>query len=164
MNGIMNDTPPPGFTDHAFLRGMPADSVARLATTATAVSFAAGRRLFEEGAPAGACWLLTAGHVALFMHAPGSEDLIVETLGKGDVIGFSWLSPPHEWQFSAETVAATDAFELDGAAVMALCDRHPDLGYQLTLRMLGAAVRRLQATRIRLLDLYGAPGSRARTR
>jgi len=80
------------------------------------------------------------------------------------VIGFSWLSPPHEWQFSAETVEATEAFELDGAAVMALCDRHPDLGYELTTRMLAAAVRRLQATRIRLLDLYGTPGPRAGAR
>jgi hypothetical protein len=48
--------------------------------------------------------------------------------------------------------------------VMALCDRHPELGYQLALRMLAAAVRRLQATRIRLLDLYGTPGEHAAAR
>jgi CRP/FNR family transcriptional regulator, cyclic AMP receptor protein len=157
-------TGPTGFADHGFLRGMPADSVALLASTAAAVSFPAGRRLFEEGSAARNCWLLTAGQVALFLHAPGTEDLIVETLGRDDVIGVSWLSPPHEWQFSAETVEATEAFELDGAAVKALCDRHPDLGYQLTMRMLGAAVRRLQATRVRLLDLYGSPGPRAEAR
>ncbi|HUA31866.1 MAG TPA: Crp/Fnr family transcriptional regulator [Streptosporangiaceae bacterium] len=157
-------TAPAGFAEHGFLRGMPAESVALLAGTAAAVSFPAGRPLFDEGAPARNCWLLTAGQVALFLRAPGTEDLIVETLGRDDVIGFSWLSPPHEWQFSAETIEATEAFELDGATVMALCDHHPDLGFQLTLRMLGAAVRRLQATRIRLLDLYGTPGPRAGTR
>jgi len=154
----------PGFADHAFLRGMSAANVARLAATATAVSIPAGRRLFEEGAPAGNCWLLTAGHVVLFLHMPGAKDLIVETIGHDDVIGFSWLSPPHEWQFSAETAEETEAFQLDGTAVKELCDRHTDLGYQLTLRMLAAAVRRLQATRIRLLDLYGAPQSRAGAR
>jgi CRP/FNR family transcriptional regulator, cyclic AMP receptor protein len=160
----MNGADAPRFADHEFLRGMPADSVASLATTAEAVSFPAGVRLFEEGGPAARCWLLTSGQVALLVPTPGPDDLIVETLGGGDVIGFSWLSPPHEWQFSAETVAATEAFELDGTAVMALCGRQPELGYELTLRLLAAAVRRLQATRIRLLDLYGTPGPRAGAR
>lgn len=95
---------------------------------------------------------------------PGRPNLIVETLGRGDVIGFSWLSPPHRWQFGAEAVEPTEAFELDGATVMALCDRHPELGYQLALRLLAAAVQRLQATRIRLLDLYGAPSQSAEAR
>jgi len=161
----MNDaTPAPALADHAFLRGMPADDVARLAGAAVAVSIPAGRRLFDEGSPARKCWLLTSGHVALDLHMPGRPSLIVETLGRGDVIGFSWLSPPHEWQFGAETVEPTEAFELDGATVMALCDRHPELGYQLALRLLAVAVRRLQATRIRLLDLYAAPSRGAEAR
>jgi CRP/FNR family cyclic AMP-dependent transcriptional regulator len=149
---------------HAFLRGMPADDVARLAGAAVAVSMPAGHRLFDEGAPATKCWLLTAGHVVLDLHMPGRANLIVETLGRGDVLGFSWLSPPHEWQFGAETVEPTEAYELDGTTVMALCGRHPELGYQLALRLLAAAVQRLQATRIRLLDLYGAPSQKAEAR
>ncbi len=151
----------PALADHAFLRGMRADDVALLAPAAVAVSMPAGHRLFDEGAPAEKCWLLTAGQVALDLNMPGRVNLVVETLGSGDVIGFSWLSPPHEWQFGAETVEPTEAFELDGAAVMALCDSHPELGYQLALRMLAAAVQRLQATRIRLLDLYATPGGGA---
>ena len=161
----MNDAvPASALAGHAFLHGMPADDVARLSSAAVAVSMPAGHRLFDEGAPARTCWLLTAGHVALDLHMPGQENLIVETLGRGDVIGFSWLSPPHQWQFGAEAVEPTEAFELDGAAVMALCDRHPELGYQLALRFLAAAVRRLQATRIRLLDLYAAPSQSAEAR
>jgi len=157
----MSSSEAAGLADHPFLRGMSADCVALLGAAAVAVSVPAGRRLFDEGAPADKCWLLTRGNVALDLHMPGQRNLIVETLGSGDVIGFSWLSPPHVWQFGAETVEPTGAFELDGAAVTALCDTHPDLGYQIALRMLAAAVRRLQATRIRLLDLYGMPGQDA---
>ena len=156
--------PASALADHAFLRGMPAADVARLARAAVAVRLPAGRRLFDEGAPASKCWLLTAGHVALDLHMPGRANLIVETLGRGDVIGFSWLSPPHEWQFGAEVVESAEAFELDGATVMVLCDRHPELGYQLALRLLAAAVQRLQATRIRLLDLYAVPSHDAGAR
>jgi len=147
-----------GLADHAFLRGMPAELVALLADAAAPISVPAGYRLFDEGTPAENCWLLTAGQVALDLPMPGRPNLIVETIGSGDVIGFSWLSPPHEWQFGAQVLEPAAAFELDGPAVQALCDDHPDLGYQLALRMLAAAVRRLQATRIRLLDLYGPPG------
>jgi CRP/FNR family transcriptional regulator, cyclic AMP receptor protein len=143
---------------HAFLRGMPPADVALLADAAVAVAIPAGRRLFDEGAPAENCWLLTAGQVALDLPTPGRPNLIVETLGSGDVIGFSWLSPPHQWQFGAQVLEPVTAFELDGPTVQALCDAHPGLGYQLATRMLAAAVRRLQATRIRLLDLYGPPG------
>jgi len=145
---------------HAFLRGMPADHVALLSATAAPVSLPAGHRLFEEGGRAANCWLLTAGQVALDLPVPGRANLIVETLGSGDVIGFSWLSPPHQWQFGAQALGPASAFELDGPAVQALCDAHPELGYQLAMRMLAAAVRRLQATRIRLLDLYAPPGGR----
>jgi CRP/FNR family transcriptional regulator, cyclic AMP receptor protein len=152
------------FAGHDFLRGMSPDHVTRLASAAAVVSIPAGQRLFDEGGRADKCWLITAGQVALDMHMPGRPNLIVETLGTGDVIGFSWMSPPHEWQFGAETVTPTSAFELDGAAVMALCESHPDLGYELAMRLLAAAVRRLQATRIRLLDLYGVPGQGAEAR
>jgi CRP/FNR family transcriptional regulator, cyclic AMP receptor protein len=161
----MNGTESPGFADHEFLRGMSPADVQLLSGAAVRVSIPAGQRLFDEGATADKCWLLTAGHVALDLHRqPGRPNLIIETLGSGDVLGFSWLAPPHRWQFGAQTVEPTTAFELDGAAVMALCDSHPDLGYQLALRMLAAAVRRLQATRIRLLDLYGVPSQDAAAR
>jgi CRP/FNR family transcriptional regulator, cyclic AMP receptor protein len=153
----MNEVAASVLADHAFLRGMPPGDVALLAGAAVTVAVPAGHRLFDEGAAAENCWLLTAGQVALDLQMPGRPNLIVETLGSGDVIGFSWLSPPHEWQFGAQVLEPTAAFELDGPAVQALCDAHPDLGYQLALRMLAAAVRRLQATRIRLLDLYGPP-------
>jgi CRP-like cAMP-binding protein len=156
--------PASALADHAFLRGMPAADVARLARAAVAVSMPAGHRLFDEGAPAEKCWLLTAGQVALDLHMPGRANLIVETLGPGDVLGFSWLSPPHQWQFGAEVVESAEAFELDGATVRTLCDSHPELGYELVLRFLAAAVQRLQATRIRLLDLYAAPSDNAGAR
>jgi len=154
----MNAVAASALAGHAFLRGMPPSDVALLAGAAVAVEVPAGHRLFDEGEPAANCWLLTAGQVALDLPVPGRPNLIVETLGGGDVIGFSWLSPPHEWQFGAQVLEPATAFELDGPAVQVLCEHHPGLGYQLAMRMLAAAVRRLQATRIRLLDLYGPPG------
>ena len=160
----MTSIPATAFADHAFVRGMPSDHVARLAGAAVAVSVPAGHRFFEEGGNATKFWLVTAGHVALDLRKPGQADLIVETLGGGDVLGLSWLSPPYEWQFGAVAVQATAGFEFDGRAVIDLCDSRPELGYQITRRMAAVASRRLHATRIRLLDLYGAPVQGAQAR
>jgi CRP/FNR family transcriptional regulator, cyclic AMP receptor protein len=160
----MTGTPAMALADHAFVRGMSPDHVARLADAAAAVSVPAGHRFFEEGGNATRFWLVTAGHVALDLRKPGQADLIVETLGGGDVLGLSWLSPPYEWQFGAVAVEATAAFELDGQAVIALCDSRPEFGYQITRRMAAVASRRLHGTRIRLLDLYGTPAQGAGAR
>jgi CRP/FNR family transcriptional regulator, cyclic AMP receptor protein len=161
----MNGTPTTqSLAGHAFVRGMPPDYVARLADAAVAVSVPAGHRFFDEGGRATKFWLVTAGHVALDLRKPGQANLIVETMGGDDVVGLSWLSPPYEWQFGAVAVEATAAFEMDGAAVIALCDGRPEFGYEVTRRMAAVASRRLHATRIRLLDLYGAPAQNAPAR
>jgi CRP-like cAMP-binding protein len=143
---------------HAFLRGMAAEHVARLAEVASVVSVPVGYRFFEEGANARLFWLVRTGHVVLDLHvSSGRERLIVETISDGDLMGISWQAEPHEWQYGAEAVQPTEAFEFDGPAVLALCDSDQVLGYQFTRRLLTVAARRLYASRIRMLDLYAAP-------
>ena len=57
----------------------------------------------------------------------------------------------------AVTMQPTEAFELDGRAVREMCEADPILGHELTRRFMPVVVHRLQATRIRLLDVYGHP-------
>jgi CRP/FNR family cyclic AMP-dependent transcriptional regulator len=154
----MSGVPPSVLAGHAFLQGMTAEQVAKLAQATTAISMAAGHRFFEEGGLAERFWLIRTGHVALDVHVPGRARLIVETIGDGDLIGLSWASLPRQWQYGAEAIQPTTAFELDAAAVIALCDADPALGYQLTRRLMAVAARRLHAARIRMMDLYAPPG------
>jgi CRP-like cAMP-binding protein len=142
---------------HAFLRGMPERYVAVLAQASRLTRVREGYRFFAEDDPADLFWLIRSGNVALDLHPPGGR-LVVETLGKGDLMGLSWLVPPYEWQFGATAVMETIAFELDAAAVRASCDADPGLGYDLLRRVMSAASSRLQAARIRMLDLYAGPG------
>ena len=160
MSGVL----PQVLGAHAFLRGMPAGHVALIAGTARAAFVSAGSRFFDEGGRAERFWLISSGHVALDLQVPGQSRVIVETVGSGGVIGLSWLSPARRWQFGAEAVQDTTAFELDVAAVSALCDRDRELGRELTSRLMAVAASRLHATRIRLLDLYAAPGQPASAR
>ena len=146
-----------GLGAHPFLRGMRGDHIELLADAATLVTMPARYRLFDEGGPARAFWLIRSGNVAVDMHVPGHGRVIVETVGRGDVLGWSWLFPPHEWAFGAVTIQPVEAFELDGPVVRAWCTEYPLLGHDLTCRFSKVLARRLEATRRRLAGQCAHP-------
>jgi CRP/FNR family transcriptional regulator, cyclic AMP receptor protein len=133
------------------LRGLPADQIALLTAAARRVSLPPHHRLFEEDAPADRFWIIEAGCVALDVLDPGVGRLTIATLGRGDVVGLSWLVPPHQWKFGAVCTQPVQAFEFDARAVRAACTEHPEFGYAITMRFMTVAVQRLQTARTRLL-------------
>ncbi len=137
--------------------GLSAAELELVSSAARTVRFEAGQRLFHEGTPASGCWLLHDGCVALDLMIPGRGQMVVQTLGRGDVLGWSWLLPPYQWHFGAAAVRPTTATELDTDQLRALGDQDSRFGYALTLCLFQACVQRLQATRARLLDLYRSP-------
>lgn len=121
------------------------------------VEFAAGERVFREGDLAERLWLVQNGRVLLHTHVPGRGDVPVETLGVGDILGWSWLSAPYRWHFAATATSGTRAHQIDAADLREASAVDPVFGYAVACALSGALVDRLQATRARLLDLYGEP-------
>jgi CRP/FNR family transcriptional regulator, cyclic AMP receptor protein len=144
---------------HPFLHGMSSDQLGLLAEAARVVRFPARHRLFEDGGNATRFWLIRSGHVALDLHVPGEGPTVIESIGMGELLGWSWLFPPYSWAFGAVTVTAVEAFELDSLAVRAACEADPALGYELIGRLIRVLAARLQATRIRLLGRSGQTAS-----
>lgn len=136
-----------------FLRGMSPGQLDRLAETVSDVQLPARHRIFEDGGYASRFWLIRSGQVALDLPVPGNGLVVIETLGMGDMLGWSWLFPPYRWALGAVTLGPVEVFEFDGPAVRARLDADPKLGYEMTHRFLAVAANRLQATRLRLLDL-----------
>ncbi|HTR94202.1 MAG TPA: cyclic nucleotide-binding domain-containing protein [Trebonia sp.] len=141
-------------SQHEFFAGMDAEYRALIAGCARNAVFGDGSFLFREGEPAQTFYLVREGAVALEITAPGGV-LTVQTVGTGEVAGFSWLFGPHRWQFDGRAVGRVHAVELDGVCLRAKCDADPRLGYDLMQRFAGLATRRLQATRLQLMDVYG---------
>lgn len=148
---------PLSLADFSLLSGMSPTQLALLERAAHKVSFVRGERLFEEGQPAKGCWLVLDGCVALEATIPGRGQVVVQTVGAGDVLGWSWLVPPYRWHFGAVVLAPTVAIALDTGQLRAWAERDPSFGYSLALRLLGVLLDRLNATRARLLDLYRSP-------
>ena len=84
---------------------------------------------------------------------------MIETLDAGDVLGWSWLFEPYQVRFDARAVETVHAIAYDGACLRGKCEADPVLGYELIKRFARIMTERLQATRIRLLDVYGHPGA-----
>ena len=130
---------------------------AQLAGCARTAGWEQGAQLFREGTPADTFYVLRRGRVALELFVPGRGPVIVETIEPGDVVGWSWLFPPYRWHFDGRAVEPVRAVAVDGACLRTKCDEDSALGYELMRRFAAVMLERLQATRIRLVDLYGAP-------
>lgn len=128
-----------------------------LARTGHQVNYPGEQRLFSEGQPAQHLWLIRTGQIALDTRVPGRGTVTMQTLGPGDLLGWSWLVPPYRWQFGARTTEPVEAIEFDAVTLAGLADADPEVGYALTRMLLGVVLDRLQATRARLLDLYSTP-------
>jgi CRP-like cAMP-binding protein len=160
----MTQTPPvPETSDPsdgmpAFLAGVDPARVAGIRAAAKTRTLGPGEYLFREGDPADRFYQVRSGRVDLEVHAPTGR-LLVETVGGGDLVGWSWMIEPFRWFLDARVPVETTVTAYDAAALREACEADPVLGYALLRQVTAVMYARLQAARVRLLDLYG--GTRA---
>jgi CRP-like cAMP-binding protein len=135
------------------LRAVPPEYRDRMMTLAREVSFPQDARVFEERGTADRFWVIRSGAITLDLSLPNQRTVTVETLGPGDLLGWSWMFPPYEWDFGAEALSPVRAYEFDGAEVRELCERDPALGFALVRAVAEVLANRLHAARSRLSDL-----------
>ena len=144
--------------EHPFFQGLAPEAIKVLVGCAFNTRFDAGQVIFREGEEANTFYLLREGKVALETFAPHRGPIAIQTIGQGDVLGWSWLFPPYRWHFDARVLEPVRALALDGACVRGKCEEDHDLGYEMMSRFGRIMMERLQATRLQLLDVYGTEG------
>jgi CRP/FNR family transcriptional regulator, cyclic AMP receptor protein len=117
--------------------------------------FAAGEYLFREGEPAEEFFLIRHGKVALEIAAPGKAPVVFETLSDGEVAGASWMVAPYRWMFDARAVTLTRAIGMNATCLRGKCDGDHSLGYEMMKSVLSVLVKRLDHTRLQIVDVYG---------
>jgi CRP/FNR family cyclic AMP-dependent transcriptional regulator len=142
------------------LAGLSAHQMDLIAGCARNTRFSAGEMVLREGEPADTFYVLRSGTVALEIPVPGREPLVIATVGPGDTLGYSWLFEPYRWQFDARATEPVAALAFDAVCLRSKCDAYHELGYELMRRFAAGMLRRLQATRLQLMDVYGHVGSR----
>jgi len=139
---------------HAFLDGLSEPHRMRLASAAKPFRTAPGEYLARQGEPAHAFYLIQSGQVGIGTHLGERGAVPIQTLGAGDVVGWSWLLPPHDWQFDARAVDTVEGLLFDAARLREQCAQDHELGYHLLKQLLAVVSSRLAACRIHKLDIY----------
>jgi len=156
------ETLEPLLAEHPFFKGLEPHHIRLLVGCASNVRFNPGEFLFREGEEANKFFVIRYGKVSVEVYQPQKGPLTIQTLGDGDVLGWSWLVSPYQWRFDARAMELTRAIALDGKCLRGKCEDDHGLGYELLKRFAGMIADRLEATRVQLLDIYGTHGGKTK--
>ena len=140
---------------HPFFAGIDPTLVHAMASKAEVRTYAVGEMLVREGRTAEEFFLIQDGKVALEVGAADRGSITVETIGRGEILGWSWLVPPFRWRFDARAIKPTEVIAINAAAARYALAAHPAIGYQFLLKFLPVVAERLENTRVQLLDIHG---------
>ena len=139
---------------HPFFAGLDPSYLETAVGCASNMRFNAGDFMFKQGEEANHFYLIREGKVSLEVFAPGRGSLTIQTLTGGDILGWSWLVPPYKSMFDARAAEMTRAIVLDGKCLRDKCETDHQLGYELLKRVTPILGQGLDATRVRLVDIY----------
>ncbi|MEO7931591.1 MAG: Crp/Fnr family transcriptional regulator [Chthoniobacterales bacterium] len=138
--------------DSVFLM-LPALSTLSLATKEAARRFAMrtrfkkGEIIFRENEGADRFYIIENGYIDLGYFGPG-EDQLIETLGPGEVLGYSWMFEPYRWQSDAKAASDVEAIFCYATPLRALCENDPQMGWELTTWCAAILQKRLRHLKV----------------
>jgi len=145
--------------EYPFFREMKLGHLRAIVEGASNVRFDPEAYIFHEGEELDKFYFITRGRVALELHGAQRGAIQIQTIDEGELLGWSWLTPPYKTRFSARATELTRAIAFDGSRIRAKCERDHELGYELLRQVTQTIGQRLDATRLQLLDLYGLHGA-----
>lgn len=148
------------FRNHPFTATMSDDHITTLEGCGVALAlFGPDEKIVREGGKADACFFIDDGDVALEFYVGGAESRTVQTVHGGEIVGWSWLIPPYRGAFDATALTPVTALRVDAVLLREAMERDRLFGYEMMKRFCDVIVRRLAASRIRLIDMYGPAAS-----
>jgi CRP/FNR family transcriptional regulator, cyclic AMP receptor protein len=138
---------------HPFLAGMNRSQLSLLTDCAMVVNINPGELIFREGELANRFYLIETGKVILESSGRSGDPVVVDNVGAGELLGWSWMFPPYVWHFTARAVEPTKAIFFYGTILREYCERDHSLGYELFKRMSAVMIKRLQAAREKMLAI-----------
>jgi len=136
-----------------FLKGLNDRHIRVLASCACRIHFEKGTIIFHQGETANRFYLIDEGTIELevALNSQGRK-IVAGSIGGGGVLGWSWLFPPYEWQFTARALTQIYGLFFDATVLREHCETDPSFGFELFKRMGKQMVTRLQSARRRVLE------------
>ncbi len=142
---------------HPFFKDMSKRARKLIAGCSAHAVFHDGDQIYREGEPADTFYLIRRGTVALEVQVPGREPLVIQTLGDGEVLGWSWLVPPYRTRFDSRAIGLVRVLSIDGKCLRGKCDEDHEMGYEFYKHLFPLVVGLLAGVRLQMIDIYGHP-------
>ncbi len=140
---------------YPFTKGFKPEHLHILAGCASNLVVKKGEYLGREGGHADKLFILREGRIALDINAENKGIITVQTIDPGEVVGWSWMVEPFRWHFDLRVVEDSRLIAFDGDCLRKKCTTDMELGYLFLDRIVNILEKRLNATRIQILDMYG---------
>jgi len=134
-----------------FLQDIEDQYLQELAPLAELRKFAPGTVLFREGQSHPNIYLMISGTVALDFRFSGR---VLQTVGPGELLGWTPILGQVEMTATARVLELTQAVAIRASQLIALCEHNPRFGFEFMRQTARALSRRLNATKLQLLDVY----------
>lgn len=138
---------------HPFCADMTDEQIKLLVGCTRNLHFGAGEFLMREGASEDQLYLVRRGHVALEVQPAGGEPVCLETVGAGDVLGISCITP-YAAHLDCRARDSVVALAIDNTCLLRKMNEDPRLGYAIAMRLLERTYQRLARHRLQALDVY----------
>ncbi len=143
---------------HEFFSELSEDVLKFLCACSSTHKIKKGQILFRQGESADKFYVVLDGRISIQMPAIMGPDLEIQNLGKDQVLGWSWLIPPYQWNFQTKAEEDSELLQFDGAALLARCEQDPKFGYELLKKFAGLMSVRLNAARQKMMDEWNPTG------
>ena len=138
-----------------FGRGLSPGDLAKVADIASVEQAESSTLLFQEGSACDYLYIVTSGLVGLDMCMPRRGCMRILTVGEGDFVGWSPLVGDGRMTTRATVVESVTLIKFEGDRLRALCEADHDIGYSVMTQVAVGLSRRLLATRLQMLDVFG---------
>ena len=134
--------------------GLAPEARAQLAQIGRLSHLAAGEVLMNEGEPTEYMGIVLDGRIALRMRVPERGMVTIVTIEPGDVVGWSAVVQPNRATSTGVALAPTELVLFAGEELRQALAADNRLAAQFYPILLRAVARRLEGTRLQLLDLF----------
>lgn len=145
-------------SEQRIFAGLAPQYVETLAAAARERELARDEVLIHHGDPAHGFYLVLDGRISREVPAILGPPLVMHSIGRDELLGWSWLIPPHEWSFLARAEEATAVLEFDGTTVLAQCEADPKFGYEIVKRFSSLMSERLVDARRQMMAQWNPAG------
>lgn len=139
---------------HPFFKNFDPGHLGKLKQIASEINFNPGQYVFRDGEDANAFYLILRGIISLEVYVPNRGPVTLGRLDSGDVLGWSWLYPPHRWHFDARALEETHTVVLNGKILRQQIEEDHEFGFQMMKKISLVMEDRLQAARRKLMEVY----------